>query len=180
MFSTSSTKDAVSPPAAGAMWTAAYRKYFGLWTNLARSSGLSEDESKDVVQSIIAGILCEPRKDFESVDHVRNYVAKSVFNRVKVVKARNGRKTGWMDETEIRFAVLPDDLSGDEVKLRQSLCAAVRRLTRKDFNILKMRFFSGFTLAQVGEIMGMPISTVKSREDAILRRIRGRLHRCGF
>jgi len=32
-----------------------------------------------------------------------------------------------------------------------------------------MRFFSGFTLAQVGEFLDMPISTVKSREDAILR-----------
>ena len=162
------------------MWNAAYRKYFGLWTNLARSSGLSEDESKDVVQSIIAGILCEPKKAFESVDHVRNYVAKSVFNRVKVVKARNGKKTGWMEDTEIRFAVLPDDHCGDDQKLRNSLCNAVRRLTRKDFNILKMRFFSGFTLAQVGEIMGMPISTVKSREDAILRKIRNNLHRSGF
>ena len=180
MFSTTSTKNAVPPPAAGAMWNAAYRKYFGLWTNLARSSGLSEDESKDVVQSIIAGILCEPRKDFESVDHVRNYVAKSVFNRVKVVKARNGKKTGWMEDTEIRFAVPPDELSGDDLRLRRSLCEAVRRLTRKDFNILKMRFFSGFTLAQVGEIMGMPISTVKSREDAILRKIRNTLHRSGF
>jgi len=180
MFSSSPTKEAVPPPAAGAIWNAAYRKYFGLWTNLARSSGLSEDESKDVVQSIVAGILCEPRKEFESVDHVRNYVAKSVFNRVKVVKARNGRKTGWMEDTEVRFAVFPDDLSGDELKLRKSLCGAVCRLTRKDFNILKMRFFSGFTLAQVGEFMGMPISTVKSREDAILRRIRRNLHRSGF
>jgi DNA-directed RNA polymerase specialized sigma24 family protein len=43
-----------------------------------------------------------------------------------------------------------------------------------------MRFFSGFTLAQVGEFLNMPISTVKSREDAILRKMRKKLHRSGF
>ena len=174
------TKDSEPLPAAKAMWAVAYRKYFGLWTNLAKSSGLSDDESKDVVQSIIVGILCEPKREFESLDHVRNYVAKSVFNRVKVVRARNGKKSAWHEETEIRFAILPDEYSGDEVRLRESLCKAVGSLSRKDFNILKMRFFSGFTLAQVGEYLDMPISTVKSREDAILRKIRKKLRRSGF
>ena len=180
MFEKAPTKDPEPPPAPKALWTAAYSKYFGLWTNLAKTAGLSDDESKDVVQSIIAGILCEPKREFESLDHVRNYVAKSVFNRVKVVRARNGKKTAWHEDTEIRFAILPDEYSGDVVKLRESLCAAVSSLSRKDFNILKMRFFSGFTLAQVGEFLNMPISTVKSREDAILRKIRKKLHRRGF
>ena len=180
MFEKTPTRDPEPPPAVKAMWSAAYRKYFGLWTNLAKTSGLSEDESKDVVQSIIAGILCEPRREFESMDHVRNYVAKSVFNRVKVVRARNSRKTAWQEDTEIRFAILPDEYAGDAGKLRESLCIAVGSLTRKDFNILKMRFFSGFTLAQVGEFLDMPISTVKSREDSILRKIRRKLRRSGF
>jgi RNA polymerase sigma factor (sigma-70 family) len=180
MFDKTPTRDAEPTPAVKAMWTVAYRKYFGLWTNLAKTSGLSDDESKDVVQSIITGILCEPKREFESLDHVRNYVAKSVFNRVKVVRARNGKKTAWQEDTEIRFAIHPDEYSGDEVKLRESLCAAMRGLSRKDFSILKMRFFSGFTLAQVGEFLDMPISTVKSREDAILRKIRKKLHRSGF
>lgn len=180
MFDKTATRVPEPPPDVKAMWAAAYRKYFGLWTNLAKTSGLSEDESKDVVQSIIAGILCEPKREFESLDHVRNYVAKSVFNRVKVVRARNAKKSAWHDDNEIRFAIAPDEYSGDGVRLRQSLCSAVESLTKKDFTILKMRFFSGFTLAQVGEFLDMPISTVKSREDAILRRIRKKLRRSGF
>lgn len=180
MLDKTPTGDPEPTPAVKAMWTVAYRKYFGLWTNLAKTSGLSDDESKDVVQSIITGILCEPKREFESLDHVRNYVAKSVFNRVKVVRARNSKKTAWYEDTEIRFAIIPDEYSGDEVKLRESLCAAVNSLSRKDFNILKMRFFSGFTLAQVGEFLGMPISTVKSREDAILKKIRKKLRHAGF
>jgi RNA polymerase sigma factor (sigma-70 family) len=97
-----------------------------------------------------------------------------------VVRARNGKKTAWQEDTEVRFAIVPDEYAGDERKLRESLCLAMGSLTRKDFNILKMRFFSGFTLAQVGEFLDMPISTVKSREDAILRKIRKKLHRSGF
>ncbi len=180
MFDKPPTRYPEASPATKAMWTVAYRKYFGLWTNLAKTSGLTDDESKDVVQSIITGILCEPKREFESLDHVRNYVAKSVFNRVKVVRARNGKKTPWHEDTEIRFAILPEEYSGDEVKLRESLCAVVSGLSRKDFNILKMRFFSGFTLAQVGEFLDMPISTVKSREDAILRKMRKKLRHRGF
>lgn len=180
MFDNTPTRDQEPPPAVKAMWAAAYRKYFGLWTNLAKSSGLTDDESKDVVQSIIAGILCEPKREFESLDHVRNYVAKSVFNRVKVVRARNGKKSSWHEDTEIRFAIHPDEYAGDEITLRDSLCTAVGTLSRKDFNILKMRFFSGFTLAQVGEFLDMPISTVKSREDAILKKIRKKLRHRGF
>jgi len=180
MFEKTPTRDPERQPVGKEMWAVAYRKYFGLWTNLAKSSGLSDDESKDVVQSIITGILCEPKREFESLDHVRNYVAKSVFNRVKVVRARNGKKTAWHEDAEIRFAIIPDEYSGDEVNLRNCLCAAVSSLSRKDFNILKMRFFSGFTLAQVGEFLDMPISTVKSREDAILRKMKRKLHQNGF
>jgi len=181
MLDKNPARDSEPLPTANELWAVAYRRYFGLWTNLAKTSGLSEDESKDVVQSIIAGILCEPhKKEFESLDHVRNYVAKSVFNRVKVVRARNIRKTAWHEDTEIRFATLPDEYSDDAARLRESLCTAVGSLSRKDFTILKMRFFSGFTLAQVGEFLDMPISTVKSREDAILRKIKKKLRRNGF
>jgi DNA-directed RNA polymerase specialized sigma24 family protein len=43
-----------------------------------------------------------------------------------------------------------------------------------------MRFYGGYTLAQTSKLLGMPISTIASREAAILRKIRIRLHKKGF
>ena len=163
-----------------AILNSAYKKYFRLWAKLARGAGLTEDEANDVVHSVIAGILSDPKRRFESLEHVRNYIAKSVLNRVKVVNARSRRITCWEEEVEARFAVTQDDCPGDQYKERKALQKAVQSLPRRDFDILKMRFYSGFTLAQVGSILGMPISTVKSREDVILRRIRVQLRRYGF
>ena len=180
MFDQNPLKDPVPRLLTSPMWNAAYRKYFRLWTNLARGADLSEDEAKDVVQTIIIAILSEPSRRFQSMEHVRNYVAKSVLNRVKVVKARNARKSGWEAKVESRFAVLPDESPGDDWRRRTALRKAIRWLSRKDFNILKLRFYSGFTLVQVGEILSMPVSTVKSREEVILRKIRERLRKNGF
>ena len=164
----------------GSVVNSAYRKYFRLWAKLARGAGLTEDEANDVVHSVIAAILSDPKRRFESLEHARNYVAKSVLNRVKVVNARSRRITPWEENVEGRFAVIPDDCPGDQQKERMALQKAVQKLPRRDFDILKMRFFSGFTLAQVGSILGMPISTVKSREDVILRRMRVQLRKSGF
>jgi RNA polymerase sigma factor (sigma-70 family) len=163
-----------------ALWKTAYQRYCRLWINLARSADISEDEAKDLVHNVIISILEEPTRPIQSLEHARNYVAKSVLNRVKGLRIRRGKRFGWADEMEKRFAVHQDEATGDERKKRDLLRSAVMNLPRRDFSILKLRFYSGFTLAQSSEILGMPISTIASREAVILRRIRLQLHKHGF
>lgn len=173
----------VGPPSTlawSALWNTAYIRYSRLWINLARSADISDDEARDLVHNVITGILEEPTRQIRSLEHARNYVAKSVLNRVKGLRFRRGRRFGWADEMENRFAVHQDELTFDEVKKRELLRVAVMKLPRRDFNILKLRFYSGFTLAQSSEILGMPISTIASREAVILQRIRMKLHKSGF
>ena len=97
MFDQIPDKGTLSSSAWSALWNAAYHKYFRLWINLARSGDVSEDEAKDLVQTVITGILSEPSRHFSSLEHARNYVAKSVLNRVKGLRLRRGRRSSWED-----------------------------------------------------------------------------------
>jgi RNA polymerase sigma factor (sigma-70 family) len=180
MSDTVAEKDPSTDLVWSALWKTAYQRYFRLWMNLARSAEISDDDAKDVVQNVVAGIIAEPSRHFESLEHARNYVAKSVLNRVKAHKARGSRRCAWEDDVERRFAVNQADYEGDDRVRRDALRRAIRRLPRRDFNILKMRFYSGFTLAQTGQLLSMPISTVASREAVILRKIRMKLRKNGF
>ena len=163
-----------------ALWSAAYQRYVRLWINLARSADIPFEEARDVVQNVVAGIIAEPSRRFESLEHARNYVAKSVLNRAKGYKSRMRKRTPWEDVVESKFAVLEEEFAGDEKARREELRSAIRALSKKDFDILKMRFYGGYTLAQTSKLLGMPISTIASREAAILRKIRIRLHKKGF
>jgi RNA polymerase sigma factor (sigma-70 family) len=180
MFEQTPRNDLAAELQTSPLWNAAYRRYFRLWTNLARGGNLTEDEAKDVVHTVLLSILVDRSRRFESMEHARNYVAKSVLNRVKLIRVRGQKRIGWEETHEIRIAVIPDDHPGDDARRRKALSNALRKLGRKDFNILKLRFYSGFTLLQTSEILGIPISTIKSREDVILRKIRDRLRKNGF
>ena len=81
-----SGKNPSSKLAWSALWGTAYRKYFRLWTTLARSAEISDDEAKDIVHTVVTGIIAEPTREFHSLEHARNYVAKSVLNRVKAYR----------------------------------------------------------------------------------------------
>jgi RNA polymerase sigma-70 factor (ECF subfamily) len=173
-------KEMISFIAPDAAWVLAYRKYIRFWINLARTASLSEDDAKDVVHGVIASILAGKSKRFESMEHVRNYVAKAVLNRSIQAKARNDRRITWDETMEVRF---PTGWGGDETEQRsqrEAFMEAMKRLSENDFEIIKLRFFSGLTFAQISKILGVPISTLKSREDAALRRLRKLLRKKGF
>ena len=55
---------------------------------------------------------------------------------------------------------------------REALLSVLQGLSEQDYQIVKLRFFSGFTFIEISEMLGAPVSTLKSREDAALRRIR--------
>jgi RNA polymerase sigma factor (sigma-70 family) len=163
-----------------ALWEAAFTKYYRLWLNLARSAEVTDDEAKDIVQGVLACILSNPVCQFVSLEHARNYVAKGVLNRVKGLKSRSYRRVKIAEVPEARYAVDPDTSSTEDQQRRCALRKAVRGLNRRDFTILKLRFYSGFTLAQTSELMNIPLSTIASREGVILGRIRTRLLKEGY
>ena len=167
-------------PLAREVWQSAYNRYSRFWLNLARSTHVSEDEAKDLLHAVLATILSDPQRKFESLEHIRNYVARAVINRAIEHKKISSRNTEWNETSEIETLV-SQEVSGPELKeLREILRAGVRHLPFVHFQIIKLRFFAGFTFQEISNMLGLPISTLKSREEAALKRIRKALRRNGF
>ena len=71
-------------------------------------------------------------------------------------------------------------MRADAVELRKLLVCALVGLPAHLYEIVKYRFFAGFTFRQMGEVLGLPVSTMKSREDAAIKRVRSFLLKNGF
>jgi RNA polymerase sigma factor (sigma-70 family) len=107
-------------------------------------------------------------------------VAKGVLNRAMQAKHRAGRLAPITQNLESVFAILPDETASDSPGVRQALREGIERLPRNDFEILKLRFYSGLTFGEISQMLQMPVSTLKSREGAALKRIRKWLRKKGI
>jgi RNA polymerase sigma factor (sigma-70 family) len=153
-------------------WVTAYRKYLRFWVNLARSSSLSEEDAQDVVHAVIASALALDRRRFESVEHIRNYVARGVLNRSFQMHQRGGRCTEFTEKIDVLFAERAEELNHDEHLLRSVLLQGLKSLSRKDFEVLKLRFYGGFTFQEISDLLHLPVSTLKSREESAMNKLR--------
>jgi RNA polymerase sigma factor (sigma-70 family) len=162
------------------LWVVAYKRYFAFWKNLARTVQLSSEEAEDIVQTVIAGLLTDGARDFESLEHLRNYVSRSVLNRSIQFRHRSKRFSVWEEALEVKLASDPDLAPGDADLLQRSFRRGLLLLSDSDFELIKLRFFTGLTFAEISDYLGMPISTLKSRETSALRRLRAWLREDGF
>ncbi len=153
-------------------WIDAYRKYLGFWISLARSSSLSAEDAKDIVHAVIESALSQDRGRFESLEHIRNYVARGVVNRVILFHQRGFRTTEFTERIDIQMAERVAEPNYDEQLVRSVLREALRALPKKDMEILKLRHFAGYTFQQIGELLHLPVSTLKSREDSAIKKLR--------
>jgi len=168
------------PPTLPPNWVDAYKKYVRFWINLARTVRVSDEEAKDIVHGVIASSLANAGKEFQSMEHIRNYVAKGVLNRALQVKHRAGRQAPLTEHLEAGFPVMPDESASDASSIRQALREGIERLPRNDFEIVKLRFYCGLTFSEISQMLNMPVSTLKSREEAALKRIRKWLRKKGM
>ncbi|MBI4604344.1 MAG: sigma-70 family RNA polymerase sigma factor [Planctomycetes bacterium] len=140
------------------------------------------EAARDLCQSVVAAILESP-KELSSLEHLRNYFFVALRNAAADLGRARGRSR------EVRLPE-EDDLAGDprseppEARLiaeeevvaqRRRLAAleeAIRGLPEAERQLLRQRFWERRTFREIQESTGAPISTLKSREDAILRRLR--------
>ena len=161
------------------LWIEAYRRYIRFWTNLARTTLITKEEAEDIVHGVVSSLLLKQNKRFESVEHIRNYVAKSVVNRAIQLRQRGGRSVDLPEPVDPSSLEILRSGSAEEIS-SHVLRSIIQRLPRRDFEIIKLRFYSGFTFKEIGELLDLPISTLKSREDAALKRIRKQLRKNDF
>jgi RNA polymerase sigma factor (sigma-70 family) len=166
-------------------WERAYRRYCRFWISLARGNGLSEAQARDAVHAVLLVLLSDPTRQFESLEHIRNYVARAVINRATVERQRPDRAATSAELFDSTISSRSDNaMSADrnllEVENDAILREALLSLPRKGFEIIKLRFYCGFTFLEMSQMLHSPISTLKSREDAALKQIRRILRQRGI
>jgi RNA polymerase sigma factor (sigma-70 family) len=168
-----------TPPSMPPDWANAVRSYTRFWINLARSSALGEEEARDVVQTVVASALEQKGKKFESLEHIRNYVARGVLNRSIQWRQRGERMTPMTDQIESSLGSL-DETDYDLVLRRRMLREGLLRLPRRDFEVVKLRFFTGLTFQEISDMKGVAVSTLKSREESAMKKIRAWFRKNGI
>jgi len=139
------------------------------WTGLVRSLvllGCEFHEAEDVVQT--AMVRCYVGWNRVSrADDVDAYVYRTILN----VWAKSRRRRWWGERpTE----VLPDAGGADptdEVSLRRDIERTLGRLSAEHRAVLVLRFVADLSEAQVAEVLGVPVGTVKSRTARAIARI---------
>jgi len=161
------------------LWAAAYKKYYRLWVNLALTVHFNIAEAEDVVHAVIHSAMTRQGDPFASLEHIRNYVAKSVLNRAGQNRQRDNHNTGWDEKAEILSRVRPMSEDLEDVEQLRILREVLVGLNSRDYEIVKLRYFTGLTFQQIASYLGLALSTVKSREESALKRIRKALRKNG-
>jgi RNA polymerase sigma-70 factor (ECF subfamily) len=161
------------------LWAAAYKKYYRLWMNLALTISFNVEEAEDVVHAVLQSALTREGDPFSSLEHIRNYVAKSVLNRAGQSRKHRDRTQRWDEKAEQLTEVGP---SAEELEDREQMIIlrhVLAKMLPRDYEIVKLRYFLGLTFQEIADHLGLALSTVKSREESALRRIRDQLRKRG-
>ena|GEM_PF-2735163 len=158
--------------------------YRAIAVNICRGLLEDPDTAEDVVQVVMTSIVQKLSRNeltFTSNEHVRNYLFKSVRNRAMDV-LRDREK--WLSDSENVLSNLEGDsedplkslLSLDEEKKNRErldqLSSGLKNLKKHEEEIILYRFMKGMKYREISENTGVPITTLKSREDSALRKLR--------
>jgi len=158
-------------------WSRFFERYRAMAVRFAR--GLTGDEAlaEDLFQEAAhrlwvrasSGVL-----EIESQTHARNYLFRSLRNLAAKSRTRTiPESVDAIGEPPDREPIPPEVLARREDPTRARIVdEALRELEAGDRELLRRRYLEGRTLRQLSEVTGQPISTLHSRIEALLRKIR--------
>lgn len=122
--------------------------------------------AEDVVQDAFAALLRRHGERLTGLDDPEAYVRTSVVNGARSVLRRRRTARAYVPERESH--VPPAD---EHVLLRmehREVLDAMRRLTRRQREVLVLRYWSNLTEAQIAQTLGLSRGTVKSTASRAL------------
>ena len=155
-------------------WDLFFQRYGPVARRFA--AGLSGDGelAGDLFQEAAQAVLQRARSgfEFESAAHLRNYLFKVLRN--LAVDARRGPRP------PVELEEVPDPAPGPEVAAAtaqrdRAIAAAVDALRVDEREVLRLRYLEGRTFREIAERTGTSISTLHSRAEAALARVRNRI-----
>lgn len=157
-------------------WDSFFARYRPLARNLAAGVLGRRDEADDIVQEALIALVSAERLDeqrFESLEHARNYFLASVRNLALKSRERTIPMQALSEQHEIDTASTCDDPIAHLIEeRREALDLAIAALTTEERELVRRRFVQRETLASIAAELDLPVSTVHSREKALLERLR--------
>ena len=166
-------------------WTALFGLYRPLAVRLACGVLEREELAEEVVQEAARSIVqrvAEARVAFESPEHARNYFLRAVRNlAVSAVRREQRSATIGLEEEPVASGTAPDGpvLAREESSALDRLWGrvdeALASLVEREREVLRMRYLEGASYREISERTGASISTLHSRVEAGLRKIRANI-----
>ncbi|MBT3154948.1 SigE family RNA polymerase sigma factor [Streptomyces sp. CHD11] len=129
--------------------------------------------AEDVVQDAFAMLLRRHGRQFTDLDDPEAYVRTSVVNAARSVLRRRRTARAYVPERE-RHAPSADR-SVLLAETHQEVIDALQRLTRRQREVLVLRYWSDLSEAQIADTLGISRGTVKSTAsralDALARQL---------
>lgn len=146
----------------------------------ARAIVHHQHDAEDVVQIVMCRVLRLSMHEARGIEDVRAYVLRAVRNqcishlRIQRRRARAELKANPQRTIPAQISAGDGDADGD-ARLRE----LVAQLPRREREVVVLKHASGLSLEQIAAAVGAPKSTIASRYQAGLQRLRRRLEGAG-
>ena len=139
---------------------------------LVRALALTPSDAEDVVQDTVAAALERKRRTgglYGGIPWLRRVARSRAIDRMRWRSVRGARPTEHGDESHI-----DDDPAEIHARLERhaALVASLMELCDQDRQVVTLRYFDGLTPAEIGLRTKTPASTVRSRLQRALHRLR--------
>jgi len=156
-----------------------FDRLFRLACRLAGNRADAEDLLQDVMLK-----LYERKEELSSIRDLSPWLGRVLYNQFIDQKRRYGRAPVKL-VGDVSTDLDPEDLASETMTPPEAvsraealnhLSAMIRRLSEEHRVVLLMHDTEGFTLAEIEEVTGTPVGTLKSRLHRARARIRELLH----
>jgi RNA polymerase sigma-70 factor (sigma-E family) len=144
-----------------------YRAHYARMVRVARMLTGSNEAAEDIVQDVFVGLY----QRFAEIDDPAGYLYRSVVNRCW------SRRKHWRVVERRRHLTARPHATYDEIDEIDETWTALRRLQPRRRAVVVLRYYEDLPLADIAEILGCRVGTVKSMLHRALAELRAELHR---
>ena len=159
-------------------WREFYERYVPLVYKVARDQGLKDADAEDVAQLVMLGVARGIRGYDRSRGSFRRWLLGAVYNKIRDVRARNGRQIAPAELADLATEPSEDQpfVILFERQWRQTLLhESVEKVRREGddvaFQAFWLRTVDGRSVQQVAEALGLKVERVYEYKHRIGRRI---------
>ena len=109
-------------------------------------------DAEDVVQEVFLKLLTA-RPAFRDAEHEKAWLIRTTLHRAADLRKAASRRNVPLEEALLASAPEPED----------RLLAAVRALPEKYGAVIHLHYYEGYSLKEIGKLLGLPAATVGTR-----------------